>query len=78
METPLFPNVSGAKEFLGVHLGHDLYWDPQVVMPTVIARYGSNGYDYKSGLAAAEYDVHLKEAKRLSRLRGFDVNWATR
>ena len=70
----LFPNSSQAQEFLGSFDGHDLYWDPQSgSLPTVIARYGSEGHEYKSGLALADHDAHLCEARRLAELRGFAV-----
>ena len=37
---------------------------------TVIARYGSDGESYKSGLLAAEHDEDLKLALKLAQARG--------
>jgi len=64
--SPLYPNSSDAQTFLGSFQGHDLYFDPQGNVPTVIARFGPEGPDYKSGLPFAEIhiDIHLTEAKR--------------
>jgi hypothetical protein len=66
----LFPNSSDAQTFLGSFDGHDLYFDPQVGLPTVIARYGAAGHEYKSGMEFARrgLDPHLVEA----RLRAMD------
>jgi hypothetical protein len=63
---PLFPNSSGAATFLGSFDGHDLYFDPQIGIPTVIARYGPEGHEYKSGMefAVRGLDTHLVEARR--------------
>lgn len=62
----LFPNSSGAQTFLGSFEGHDLYFDPQGGFPTVIARFGPDGPDYKSGMEMATRgtDPHLVEARR--------------
>ena len=68
--SPLFPNTSDAQTFLGSFDGHDLYFDPQVGIPTVIARFGPAGPDYKSGLPLAAVDGHLAEAKRRAITRG--------
>jgi len=66
----LFPNTSDAQTFLGSFDGHDLYFDSQIGIPTVIARFGPEGPDYKSGMefAARGLDPHLVEA----RLRALD------
>ena len=68
----LFPNSSDAETFLGSFEGHDLYFDPQEAMgiPTVIARFGPDGPDYKSGMAFAGHDPHLTEAKRRAMEKG--------
>ena len=68
--TPLFPNSSSAQTFLGSFDGHDLYFDPQITIPTVIARFGPEGPDYKSGIPLAAVDGHLAEAKRRAIQRG--------
>ena len=70
--SPIYPNSTGAQTFLGSFQGHDLYFDPQITVPTVIARFGPEGPDYKSGLPLAEIDIdiHLTEAKRRATERG--------
>jgi hypothetical protein len=69
---PLFPNSSDAQTFLGSFDGHDLYFDPQIGIPTVIARFGPEGADYKSGMefALRGVDRHLVEARRRALERG--------
>lgn len=69
---PLFPNSSGAQTFLGSYDGHDLYFDPQIGIPTVIARFGPGPSQYKSGMEIAlrGADVHLIEARRRALERG--------
>src|SRR3954465_1460085 len=47
----------------------DLYYCPQGVLPTVIARYGSEG-DYISGLVFAPFVPYIAEAKRRAEERG--------
>ena len=66
----LFPNSSDAQTFLGSFDGHDLYFDPQVGIPTVIARYGAAGHEYKSGIPFAAVDGHLNEALQRALTRG--------
>ena len=49
----------------------DLYYCPQGGgLPTVIARYGSEGPDYTSGLAGAGVVPELAEAKKRAQERG--------
>lgn len=48
----------------------DLYVCQQNGMPTVIARYGSRGYQYTSGLSLASHDPALAEAKRRAQEKG--------
>ena len=55
---------------LGVMDEFDLYFCPQVGMPTVIARFGDDGPDYESGLMAAT-DGPLKEAKTRAIVAGY-------
>jgi hypothetical protein len=62
-ERPLFRHDSTDHTFLGVFQGHDLYFSPQGGLPTVIARYGDNGPDYASGMALAEANSILYEAR---------------
>ncbi len=58
--------------FLGPDNGHDLYFCPQpsLGMPTVIARYGDDGRDYKSGLPLADVDPELGYARARAREKG--------
>jgi len=62
----LFKNSSGAQTFLESYDGHDLYFDPQGFFPTVIARFGNEASEYKSGLAFADSDKHLEKARDLA------------
>lgn len=48
---------------LGQDGNADLYFCEQMGMPTVIARFSNEGGDYISGLAFAEHDRHIREAK---------------
>ncbi|MGZ8855866.1 MAG: hypothetical protein ACXW07_08035 [Nitrososphaeraceae archaeon] len=41
---------------------YDLYYCSQVNFPTVIARFGNDGPNYKSGAFKGTKDPHLKEA----------------
>lgn len=50
---------------------HDLWFCPQKGMPTVIARYGDEGHEYKSGLIFADgTDPELTKAAELARALG--------
>jgi hypothetical protein len=57
---------------LGLPEGYyDLYFCEQGRdFPTVIARFGDDGPDYNSGLAAADQDPALRVAKRLAEEKG--------
>lgn len=71
--TPKFQHDCPNCSFLGHFRGHDLYWcQEQRGLWTVIARYGDDGPEYKSGSAFTEVDAELAEAKRRfkERLRG--------
>ena len=49
-------------EFLGHYNNHDLYSCSNG--PTLIARYGDDGPDYKSGLSFVGLDPEITEANR--------------
>lgn len=67
----VFKHDCGACVYLGHWDGHDLYYCAvQVTGPTVIARYGSVGPDYKSGVLLSDQDQHLWCAKLLAQERG--------
>lgn len=51
--------------FLGTHNEFDLYVCEEG-HPTVIARYGNEGHEYKSGLALVGIDEELTEAARIA------------
>ena len=59
---------------LGEHEEADLYFCEQAGDPTIIARYGSDGPDYTSGLIFANSDKHLKVAKERAKQRGLLPN----
>lgn len=67
-EEPVFthggepPYETTCCTFLGHFEGHDLYCCPDE--PTVIARYGNEGSQYKSGISFIGRDPHLGEAHR--------------
>jgi hypothetical protein len=62
---PAFQHDCSGCIFLGHYQGHDLYFCPQNGLPTVIARYSSEGSDYKSGMPFADgIDPELTEAKK--------------
>lgn len=54
--------------YLGQHNNYDLYHSTQggFLIPTVIARYGNEPYEYKSGLCFADTDEELAKAKALA------------
>lgn len=75
-QVPLFTHDSPCCTFLGVHDGYDLYWcDQGHSLPTVLARYGNEGHEYKSGMLFADrgLEPHLVEAKRRAVERGLQV-----
>lgn len=51
-------------------VGWDLYFCPQHGLPTVIARFGHQGPDYVSGLAAGDAIPVLGEARRRAQRKG--------
>lgn len=71
MPDNLFEHDCNNCEFLGTFQEHDLYYCPQTPnWPTVIARYGNNGYEYKSGMHMANHDPHLHEARKRTAKKG--------
>lgn len=66
--TPKFDHDCDCCQFLGHHKGHDLY----ACTGTVIARKGSNGPDYVSGLVFATQGTILGEAKKRAERLGIE------
>lgn len=67
----LYQHDCSRCSFLGQHEGHDLYFCEQGgLLPTVIARYGSDGPDYTSGLGWFNIPA-LVEAERRAKALGF-------
>lgn len=64
MSKPAFEHDCETCVFLGHHDGHDLYYHPSMTMDTLIARYGDDGPDYRSGIVFAKVDGHIREAGR--------------
>jgi hypothetical protein len=60
--------------YLGRFRGHDLYFDSPSGLPTVVARFGPNSDDYRSGLFWSEFDPVLSRAKELAFEEGFICN----
>lgn len=56
--------TNGDITHLGEFNGYDLYYSCQVGLPTVIARFGDAGHEYKSGMVFADHDTELGEAKK--------------
>lgn len=70
MNEPKFENSSEARVFLAHFQEHDLYFDPQTGVPTIIARFGDEGPDYISGLHLAASNPVIAEGRRLAVERG--------
>lgn len=68
MSEPLFTHYCDACTFLGLHNNHDLYFCKNEFETTVIARYGNDGSEYRSGMVFAEPHLNLElyEAKLLA------------
>ncbi len=70
--SPKFEHDCDLCTFLGEYQRHDLYFcDKCTAGPTLIARYGSEGKQYTSGLELAAVDPLLAEARRRAIERGF-------
>jgi len=54
--------------YLGQYKNHDLYHCTQGYKPTVIARFGSEDHEYKSGMSFVDIDDELGEAHKRSKL----------
>jgi hypothetical protein len=68
----MYKHDCDACKYLGSTDEVDMYFCEQGGnMPTVIARYGSLGHQYTSGLVAADYSPWLKEAKTRAIAEGF-------
>jgi len=72
-DKPQFKHDCNDYKFLGRHslndIGYDLYFCPQGRIPTVIARYGDEGYEYHSGLGLPMPE--LEEAARRAVAQGY-------
>lgn len=78
-EKPQYKHNCDKCRFLGPHEDLDLYFCLQGGgLPTVIARYGDNEPDYKSGLHTADYDDDLGEARKRAVEAGFLASTITR
>jgi len=67
---PTWKHDCDACEFLGMFDKHDLYYCSSTMLPTIIARFGSDGPEYKSGMAFKDADKHLREAYRRAAAKG--------
>jgi len=65
MSSPLFAHDCDNCTFLSSFNSHDLYYCKSEHETTVIARYGNNGDEYKSGMVFAEphLNIELYKAK---------------
>ncbi len=67
METPKYTHDCENCKFLGTHKDHDLYFcedEKDGFFDTVIARYGNEGSEYKSGMIFAKEGHILFETKK--------------
>jgi hypothetical protein len=46
--------------FIGHYAGYDLYRCSQSGKPTIVARYGNGGPDYRSGPSQVVYDIEVR------------------
>lgn len=69
-EKPRYQHDCTKCVFLGTDGEYDLYVCEGEGRPTVIARYGDDGPQYKSGLASVGIDPHLTEAADWAVYRG--------
>jgi hypothetical protein len=67
---PKFVHDCEACKFLGHHDEHDMYYC-EGGHPTVVARYGSDGPDYTSGIELARVVPVLAAAKALAVSAGY-------
>jgi hypothetical protein len=81
VEKPWYKHDCSACKFLGCHYEYDLYWCPQpmVNVPTVIARFGDEGWEYTSGMPSASFREQLPddpkvEAWRRAKARGYAMS----
>jgi hypothetical protein len=69
--SPRFKHDCDRCVFLGDYRAHDLYFcEACAGGPTVLARYGSEGKQYTSGLELAAFDPLLAEARERAVRRG--------
>ena len=66
---PLYEHDCDSCVFLGSYDNKDLYFCPNG-LTTIIARNSSVGYDYQSGIASADVDLHLGVAKFIAKRKG--------
>jgi hypothetical protein len=75
LEPPMWEHDCDDCLFLGTHHQHDLYYCQGVNgrrtrFPTLVARYGSNGPQYKSGVPLLKHDDNLWAAAVLAEAQG--------
>jgi hypothetical protein len=69
-DRPVYEHDCDECLFLGHYGGADLYYCSQSGSPTVLARFSSDPPNYTSGLAFAQTNVYLCEAKRRASRKG--------
>ena len=70
-EDPQFDHDCDQCRFLGRYEKHDLYFCDQSGMPTVLARYGNDGWDYTSGVFFAPVYPAVAEAVKRAKDKGW-------
>ena len=71
---PVYPHDCDKCVFLGTFMDHDLYHCMQGgEWPTVVARYGNAGPDYRAGVFGREDAPELYEAESRARAKGLPL-----
>lgn len=68
---PFYPHDCTQCVFLGRYDGYDVYVCPQHGSPTIVARYGDDGHEYKSGGTIHSHDEVLSWGLGEAFARGF-------
>ena len=71
-DTPLFTHDCDKCQFLGTFKKHDLYFC--AAGPTVVARYGNDGPEYKSGMRLANPGKYGTDVLYEAKLRAIKLN----
>lgn len=62
-----YPHDCSQCVFLGLYQEYDLYYCPQIGLPTVLARYGHEGHEYYSGLGLSMQPLIEAQSRAIDR-----------